>query len=90
MMEPFLPRLLRKSGLDFARAGQDVDYHGLRAPYFGRTDHALKNMHPDLRHLYHAVSDRIGEQYKDLIASKNLYFMSPSRSSMIEAVASNW
>ena len=90
MMEPFLPRLLRKSGLDFVRAGKEVDYHGFRAPYHGRTDHALKNMHPDLGHLYHVVSTRIGEQYKDLIASKNLYFMPPSRSSMIEVVASNW
>lgn len=89
MMEPFLPRLLRKSGLDFVRAGQDVDYHGLRAPYFGRTDHALKNMHPDLRHLYHVVFARISEQYKDSTASKNLYFMPTNYLSMGESVASS-
>jgi hypothetical protein len=76
--------------LDFVRAGQDVDYHGFRAPYFGRTDHALKNMHPDLHHLYHIVSERVGEQYKDLIASKNLYFMPSNSSPMGESVASNW
>ena len=34
MMEPFLPRLLRRAGIRFTRVGRDVDYHGLRAPYF--------------------------------------------------------
>ncbi|MGR8930451.1 MAG: PEP-CTERM/exosortase system-associated acyltransferase, partial [Gammaproteobacteria bacterium] len=34
MMEPFLPRLLKRSGIQFVRAGQDVDYHGIRAAYF--------------------------------------------------------
>lgn len=76
MMEPFLPRLLRRSGLDFVKAGQSVDYHGLRAPYHGNTDHALKNMHPDLRQLYNEVADRIGGQYKSLLASGNQYFLS--------------
>ena len=33
MMEPFLPRMLKRAGLGFTRAGRDIDYHGLRAPY---------------------------------------------------------
>lgn len=89
MMEPFLPRLLRKSGLDFVRVGKDVDYHGLRAPYYGRTDNALKNMHPDLRSLHSAISSRIGDQYTDLVASNNQLFMSHNHSSIGETVISS-
>jgi N-acyl amino acid synthase of PEP-CTERM/exosortase system len=37
MMEPFLPRLLKRSGIQFSRVGEDIDYHGLRAPYFVTT-----------------------------------------------------
>ena len=55
MMEPFLPRLLKRSGILFQRAGKDVDYHGIRAPYFIRTEEALETMRPDLRELYDAI-----------------------------------
>jgi N-acyl amino acid synthase of PEP-CTERM/exosortase system len=63
MMEPFLPRLLKRSGIVFKRAGQDIDYHGLRAPYFITTQSALTNMRPDLKELYNAIRDRIHEDY---------------------------
>ncbi|OQW79250.1 MAG: PEP-CTERM/exosortase system-associated acyltransferase [Proteobacteria bacterium ST_bin11] len=52
MMEPFLPRLMHRSGIDFQRVGKDIDYHGIRAPYFITTQAVLKNMHPDLLELY--------------------------------------
>lgn len=55
MMEPFLPRLLKRSGIVFQRAGADVDYHGIRAPYFIRTQDALEGMRPDLRELYDSI-----------------------------------
>lgn len=66
MMEPFLPRLLSKSGVDFARAGQDVDYHGMRAPYYGITDHVLRNMHSNLSGLYLTIAARLGKQFSGL------------------------
>ncbi|MFB3076595.1 MAG: PEP-CTERM/exosortase system-associated acyltransferase, partial [Lysobacterales bacterium] len=52
MMEPFLPRLLKRSGIEFERAGEDLEYHGTRAPYFIKTEWATNNMRPDLRELY--------------------------------------
>jgi len=52
MMEPFLPRLMHRSGIDFHRVGRDVDYHGIRAPYFITTQSALENMDGNLRELY--------------------------------------
>lgn len=55
MMEPFLPRMMHRSGIDFQRVGKDVDYHGIRAPYFITTQSALVNMHADLRELYHWI-----------------------------------
>jgi N-acyl amino acid synthase of PEP-CTERM/exosortase system len=61
MMEPFLPRLMHRSGIDFQRVGKDMDYHGIRAPYFITTQSALENMHPDLLKLYHWIKSNIGK-----------------------------
>lgn len=61
MMEPFLPRLLKRSGIVFRRAGEDIDYHGLRAPYFITTQSALDNMRPDLKELYDEIQRRVSQ-----------------------------
>lgn len=63
MMEPFLPRLLKRSGIEFQRVGQDIDYHGIRAPYFIKTQNALDNMRADLKELYTELHDRISRDY---------------------------
>ena len=63
MMEPFLPRLLKRSGIVFRRAGQDIDYHGMRAPYFITTQSALDNMRSDLKELYTEIHRRIERDY---------------------------
>lgn len=63
MMEPFLPKLLQRSGIEFQRVGQDIDYHGIRAPYFITTQSALDNMRADLKELYVEVHDRISRDY---------------------------
>ncbi|PIE39403.1 MAG: PEP-CTERM/exosortase system-associated acyltransferase [Gammaproteobacteria bacterium] len=49
VMEPFLPRLLRRSGVHFERAGEDLEYHGIRAPYTADGDAVLNAISPDLR-----------------------------------------
>jgi N-acyl amino acid synthase of PEP-CTERM/exosortase system len=59
MMEPFLPRLMQRSGIHFQKAGKDVDYHGLRAPYFIKLESFLESMHPDLRGFYESIHDSI-------------------------------
>lgn len=64
MMEPFLPRLLQRSGIVFARAGQDIDYHGLRAPYFITTQSALDNMLGDLKELYTEIHTRVSQGFE--------------------------
>ncbi len=64
MMEPFLPRLLKRSGIIFERVGKDIDYHGIRAPYFGTTQSAIDNMRPELLELYHWVYEQIASTYQ--------------------------
>ncbi|PID43156.1 MAG: PEP-CTERM/exosortase system-associated acyltransferase [Gammaproteobacteria bacterium] len=66
MMEPFLPRLLKRSGLFFQRAGKDVEYHGIRAPYFIRSKDALKTMNADLKELYDSIAVNIRQQYDQM------------------------
>lgn len=63
MMEPFLPRLLKRSGIVFERAGRDTEYHGTRAPYFIRTQSALDNMKPELRSLYDEIHRQIAVHF---------------------------
>jgi len=65
MMEPFLPRLLKRSGINFLRAGQDIDYHGLRAPYFITTQSALESMRADLKELYGEIHLQINRSYNE-------------------------
>jgi len=61
MMEPFLPRLLERSGIVFRQVGEDIDYHGIRAPYFITTQAALQTMRPDLKELYTEVHRRLAK-----------------------------
>ena len=63
MMEPFLPRLLRRSGIEFQRAGADIDYHGLRAPYFITTESAVNNMRADLKELYQEIYKSVSRDF---------------------------
>lgn len=61
MMEPFLPRLLARSGIQVRRIGEDTDYHGQRAPYFLTTDGAVSGMPQELQNL-HAI---IHKKFRD-------------------------
>lgn len=66
MMEPFLPRLLKRSGIFFERIGGDMDYHGIRAPYFITTQSMLENIRPDLKVMYAWVHRQVKENYRDV------------------------
>mgnify|MGYP000031196242 CR=1 FL=1 len=66
MMEPYLPKLLSRSGIIYQKVGDDIEYHGLRAPYFGRTQPTLDNMHPDLKDMYEIIYMKIRQSYAKL------------------------
>ena len=61
MMEPFLPRLMKRSGIIFKKAGFDTNYRGIRAPYFIQTPSILNNMQADLKELYDWIYRQIKE-----------------------------
>jgi N-acyl amino acid synthase of PEP-CTERM/exosortase system len=61
MMEPFLPRLLSRVGIHFTQVGEAIEYHGLRAPYFIRTEAALESMAPRLRGLYAEIHRQLAD-----------------------------
>jgi N-acyl amino acid synthase of PEP-CTERM/exosortase system len=63
MMEPYLPRLLRRTGIRPKKAGKLVDYHGRRAPYFLNINTALPSMRPDLRALFDTLKIRLNEHF---------------------------
>ena len=52
VMEPFLPRLLKRSGMIFHRLGSDIDHHGIRAVYVTDTREFVQEMHGSLMELY--------------------------------------
>jgi len=63
MMEPNLPRLLRRAGIPVAQAGEVTEYHGQRSPYFISTELSLANMRDDLLGLYGAIHERLACDY---------------------------
>ena len=63
MMEPALPKVLRRSGIFFEPAGDLYYYHGLRAPYQCTVSSAEKNLRPNLRELYYYIYDRFDHYY---------------------------
>lgn len=62
MMEPFLPRMLKRSGILPDAAGEQIDYHGLRAAYFITTRGAIDSLNPELRMLYEAIKSEMVSQ----------------------------
>jgi len=61
LMEPFLPRLLRRFGISFDRVGHDVDYHGIRAVYCIDTDAFVLALDQEFRQLYDWIAESIQE-----------------------------
>lgn len=67
MMEPFLPRMLKRTGIVFDRVGSDMDYHGIRAPYFVTPQSAMDNIQPDIKEMYEWVYNQIQVDYNKKI-----------------------
>lgn len=55
MMEPFLPRLLRRSGLIVQPAGSEIEYHGARSPYYFETRQIVSGMAQELQEFYAVI-----------------------------------
>lgn len=55
MMEPFLPRLLRRSGLLARPAGEEIQYHGIRSPFYWETREGVSTLEDEFKEFYDAI-----------------------------------
>ncbi|TFH86926.1 PEP-CTERM/exosortase system-associated acyltransferase [Billgrantia azerbaijanica] len=62
MMEARLPRLLARSGLNFARVGETIDFHGRRSAYYIDQRCAEQEMVEALRPLYRHIQQTLAPQ----------------------------
>lgn len=66
MTEPFLPRLMSRSGIVVEKIGSQINYHGVRSPYFVTSGKAADGLVPDLKELYLTIDDHLTDQYAAL------------------------
>ncbi|NEV63733.1 PEP-CTERM/exosortase system-associated acyltransferase [Thiorhodococcus minor] len=59
MMEPRLARLLQRFGVYFTQAGELVDYHGPRAPFFLERKGALDSLLPEVSELLSLIDTQL-------------------------------
>lgn len=61
IMEPFLPKILRRSGIYFQRIGEDFDFRGIRAPYHGNLDDMVEQAPEEMRGCFYAVCEEFAK-----------------------------
>lgn len=59
MMEPRLARHMGRVGILFQPAGEMIDYHGQRAPFYITPEIFSKNLKPHMRALYEAIEAQL-------------------------------
>ncbi len=65
IMEPFLPIMMRRTGIHFRRVGQDFEFRGVRAPYYTLVDEFFENLPVDLRQYGRALQKRFAAALPD-------------------------
>jgi N-acyl amino acid synthase of PEP-CTERM/exosortase system len=63
MMEPFLPRLVKRSGMIAYPVGSKIDYHGVRAPYFFEAHQTVLGMVPEMQEFYGSIRENFEKSY---------------------------
>lgn len=63
MMEPRLARALSRNGITFKQAGEAIDYHGKRAPFFIDQKMLAENMRPELIDLFSYIKNRVHSEF---------------------------
>jgi N-acyl amino acid synthase of PEP-CTERM/exosortase system len=61
IMEPFLPKILGRIGVNFERVGADFEFRGIRAPYYANVDRLVSEVPDDLRFCYDAVKGQFAQ-----------------------------
>lgn len=65
MMSPTLPRLLRKSGFDFVRLGDTIEFHGKRNVFYINRSLAVSGMQHALYPLHHYIYQELESQFAE-------------------------
>lgn len=66
MAEPRLARNMARVGIKFEQAGEVVDYHGRRAPFYISQSMLAKNLKPEIMELFHHIKNEITHQLNPL------------------------
>ena len=69
LMEPFLARLLGRSGIHFVRVGRDIKFHGRRAPYFVSTETVKQSLNSELLDFYWGLRDELARPYRSMLTN---------------------
>ncbi|TDX31612.1 N-acyl amino acid synthase of PEP-CTERM/exosortase system [Modicisalibacter xianhensis] len=64
MMEPRLAKLLSRSGFNFTKVGETIEFHGKRSAYYINQRNAEEEMNAELVPLYLYVQQQLGPQLK--------------------------
>ena len=62
MMEPRLARHMRRYGIEFTQAGDVIDYHGQRGPFFITREALYANLEPEVRELLDLIRSAIATE----------------------------
>lgn len=68
MMEPRLAKLLSRSGFNFTKVGETIEFHGKRSAYYINQRSAEEEMSSELIPLYLYVQQQLGPQLKAALA----------------------
>lgn len=66
IMESALPKLMKRTGIDFRRVGTDFEFHGVRAPYYANMDELIKNATPELRLYFNEIRKQFAATLLDV------------------------
>ena len=58
IMEPFLPVMMRRAGIHFRRIGEDFEFRGTRAPYYGNMEELFNSAPAELRLYFNTMREQ--------------------------------
>jgi N-acyl amino acid synthase of PEP-CTERM/exosortase system len=65
IMEPFLPRRLKRVGIDFRRIGSDFEFRGTRAPYYANIDELAAAAEAPMLAAFDLIKGHLRKQLED-------------------------
>ena len=83
IMEPFLPVILRRTGVVVKRVGDDFDFKGVRAPYYLNINELIKGAPDELRLCF----DVVRSQFLDVLAPRDKQAVSRAKDNDVRSLS---